>query len=332
MISLDTRRNIALVICIVAAAAVTIARHFHGHAQETWPVPIGNPVAMQQAWSVPIGNALAIATPCASSVTITPDPTLHGQMDIVATAPNKDEITELQTRSGATTYLSGAGSHCLGQSGCTETSAVCDGLPNPPNLKLALTVPAGIAIAITETQGTDYDIADIGGSLSLNLSGSGDVNAASATSLNAALTGGGDAHIASVTGPIQATLSKSGDLDIANVASPTTNLTLNGDGDVNIAAGNVGLLTAALSHDGDLHAPDAASATLQLSADGDAELVNISGNLSATLTGDGDLSVQNVAGDASLSSSGDGDITIPHVAGHLAQSNSGDGDFKINGG
>jgi hypothetical protein len=315
--SLDTRRNVFLVLCIVIAA-VLIARHFHGPKQETW--------------SVPIGNALAIVTPCANAVSITADPTLHRQMDILATADSKQQISELQTRSGAATTLSGAGSHCLGQSACTESSAICAGLPNPASLKLALTVPAAIAIAITEAQGTDYDIGDIGGALTLDLSGSGDVNAASATSLNAALTGGGDAHIASVTGPIQATLSKSGDLDIANAAAPSTNLTLNGDGDVNIAAGNLGALTATLSHDGDLHAPDAASAALQLTADGDAELDNIAGNLAATLTGDGDLSVQNVAGDANISSSADGDVTIPHVAGHLTQNNTGDGDFKINGG
>jgi hypothetical protein len=315
--SYSSRRNALLLLCAVIAALL-IASLFHGDKKATW--------------SIPAGQALAIATPCAASVSITPDAGLHGVVEIVAQARNKREITELQSRAGATAYLTGTGSHCLGQAACTETDAVCAGLPGDSSLKLAITVPAGLALSITEAQDTAYDIADIGGPLTLDLSGAGDVNAAGATSLSAALSGSGDAHIASVNGPIEATLSHNGDLDIADAAAPATNLTLNADGDVNIGAGNLGALTATLSHDGDLHAPDAQTATLLLTADGDATVGRVAGNLTATLTGDGDLTVNSVAGDASVSSSSDGDITIPHVAGHLTQDNTGDGDFKINGG
>jgi hypothetical protein len=317
MQNLNNQRNALLLLCAVIAALL-IASLFHGHKEETW--------------SIPVGRALAVATPCAASVAITPDPSLQGSIDIVANARNKREIAELQSRPGATAYLTGAGSHCAGQTACTDSSAVCAGLPGDPSLKLAITVPVGLALSITEARGTDYHIANVGGPLTLDLSGGGDVDDAGATSLTAALSGGGDAHIASVTGPIVATLSQGGDLDIADAAAPSANLTLSGDGDVNVAAGNLGLLNATLSHDGDLHAPAAAGARLLLTADGDVTIGEISGDLDAILTGDGDLSINNVAGDATLSASGDGDITILHVAGHLTQNNTGDGDFKVNGG
>jgi hypothetical protein len=310
------RRNALLLLCAVVSALL-IASLFHGERKA--------------AWSIPATNALAIATPCASAVTINPDPALHGQVDIIATARNKYEITQLQSHGGATALLSGAGSHCLGASSCTETQSVCAGMPDDPTLKLTISVPENIALSITEAQGADYNIGDVAGPLTLDLSGSGDVSDAGATTLDATLTGSGDAHLASVTGPINATLADSGDLDIAEAAAPSANFTLNGDGDVNIAAGSLGALNATLSHDGDLHVPAATDAKLMLTADGDVVIGQILGYLDATLTGDGDLSVTNVTGDATLSSSGDGDITIPHIAGHLTQTNTGDGDFKING-
>jgi hypothetical protein len=312
----NTQRNALLLLCAVIAALL-IAHLFRGDKTETW--------------SVPVTNALVIATPCASSVAINPDSTLRNRIEIIAKARDKAQITELQTTGGATAYISGAGSHCRGQSACTETTAVCAGLPDDPTLSLAIAVPADIAITVTETQGADYQIGNVGGPLTLNLAGSGDVSAAAATGLNATLTGSGDVHVESVTGTINATLSKSGDLDIANAAAPATNLTLDGDGDVNSPGGNLGTLNATLSHDGDLHIAAAQNTSLLLSADGDVDIGKILGNLTATLTGDGDLSVGTVAGNADLTSSGNGDITIPHVAGHLMQANTGDGDFKING-
>jgi hypothetical protein len=312
----STQRNLLLLLCAVVVVLL-IAHLFRGDKKETW--------------SIPVTSALVIATPCASAVAINPDSTLQNRIEIIAKARDKHQITELQTTGGATAYITGAGSHCVGQTACTDSSAICAGLPSDPTLKLAIAVPADIAITVTEAQGADYQIGNVGGPLTLNLSGSGDVNAAAATGLNATLAGSGDAHIASVTGTINATLANSGDLDIANAAVAAANLTLNGDGDVNIGGGNLGTLNATLSHDGDLHIPAAQNTTLLLSADGDVDIGKILGNLTATLTGDGDLSVNTVTGDAALTSSGNGDITIPHVAGHLTQANTGDGDFKING-
>ncbi len=313
---MEGRRNALLLACAVIAVYL-ISTLFHGDRKA--------------AWSIQATNLLAIATPCASAVTINPDPALHGQINITATARNKSEITQLESHGGAAALLSGAGSHCLGASACTETQSICAGMPDDPTLKLTISVPETIAIDITEAQGAEYNIGNVGGPLTLNLSGTGDVADAGATSLDATLTGSGDAHLATVTGPVNATLSARGDLDIDAAAAPSSNLTLNGEGDVNVSAGSLGALTATLSHDGDLHVPQTGSATLMLTGDGDVDIDQIHGNLKATLTSDGDLSVYIVTGDAVLSSSGDGDVTIPKVAGHLTQSNTGDGDFKING-
>jgi hypothetical protein len=285
-----------------------------------------------ESFTIPVANALVIATPCAATVTINPDPTVHGQVLVTAKAHTKAQIMQLQSHGGATAYLTGIGSHCAGQSACTETESVCAGQPDDPNLTLTLTVPANLTLDITDAQDAEYDIGDTHAPLVLDITGDGDVNAGAITSLNAELAGSGDLHAASVTGPITATLSKNGDLDIAQVAAPATTLTLDGDGDVNIDAGNLGTLNATLSKAGDLHVPAAQAATLILSADGDVDLGPVAGNLSATLTGDGDLSVDSVGGDATVSSTADGDVTIPHVAGRLTQNNTGDGVFKINGG
>jgi hypothetical protein len=309
-------RNILLAGCAVISL-VLIASLFHGPKQETW--------------SIPVGHALYIATPCAASVSIAPDPGLQGAIRIVAKAREKAQITQLKTVGGPTALISGVGSHCLGSSLCAESQSVCQGQPGDPSLKLALSVPVGIAIGITEAAGTDYEIGDVGGALTLNLAGSGDVDAARATGLTVTLAGSGDAHVASVSGPVVATLSDRGDLDIADAAAASAKLTLNGDGDVNVSAGSVGALTAALSHDGDLHVPGAAETEVSLTAYGDVDIAKVTGNLTASLTGDGDLSVGSVGGDADVSSTGDGDVTIAHVAGHVAAANSGDGDMKVNG-
>jgi hypothetical protein len=310
-------RNALLAGCAVISVLL-IASLFHGPKQEVW--------------SIPVGNALFIATPCAASVSISPDPGLHGVMKILAKASSKKQIAQLQTTGGVTAMISGVGSHCLGSSACIESQTVCEGQPGDPDLKLALSVPVGIAVGVTEAENTDYQIGDVGGALTLNLSGGGDVDAASANGLTAALSGTGDAHVARVTGPVVATLSQSGDLDLADAAASSAKLTLDGDGDVNVAAGNLGALSAELSHDGDLHVPAAAETNVSLTADGDVDIGAVTGNLTATLTGDGDLSVGSVSGDANVASSGDGDVTIAHVAGHVAAANTGDGDVKVNGG
>jgi hypothetical protein len=310
------RNALLLAVGVIAFALLTGA--FHHDKTETW--------------TIPVGNALFIATPCARSVAVNPDANLHGAVQVTAQAHGKAEIMQLRSRGGAAAYLSGVGSHCLGASACTESQAVCAGQPDDPRLALLLTVPAGIAVDITEARGTDYTIGDIDGPLSLNITGNGDVSAGAVAGLNAELAGDGDVRVARVTGPIDATLSKNGDLDIAVVDALATRLMLDGDGDVNIDGGNLGALNATLSKAGDLHGPASASANLMLNADGDVVLGPVSGNLAATLTGDGDLSVANVGGDAGLTSSANGDVTIPHVMGHLTQTNTGDGDFKINGG
>jgi len=309
------RKALLLVLAVFAFTLLTGA--FHGEKKEIW--------------TIPASTALFIATPCAASVTINADPNLHGEVQVIAKAHNKAQIMQLASHGGASAFLSGIGSHCLGSNLCTETATVCAGQPDDPNLALTLTVPAGLAISITETQSTSYTIGDTNGKLTVYTTGDGDISAGAITSLNAELAGDGDLHIARETGPMVATLSKNGDLDVANVDAPTTNLTLDGDGDVNIAAGNLGALNATLSKAGDLHVPASSSAALVLSADGDVALGPVSGNLTATLTGDGDLSVDSVGGDANVSSSADGDVTIPRVSGHLTQNNTGDGDFKING-
>lgn len=309
------RNAILLVIVVVAFTLVTGA--FHAQKKETW--------------SIPATNALFIATPCASSVAINPDPNLHSAVHVVATARTKAQIMQLAWHGGASAFLAGVGSHCLGSNLCREGQAICAGQPDDPNLALTLSVPVGLSIDITETQGTNYTIGDTNGPLTVYSTGNGDVSAGAVTSLNADLAGDGDLHIARETGPIIATLSKNGDLDIADVNAPAANLTLDGDGDVNIATGSLGALNATLSKAGDLHVPATSSAVLVLSADGDVVLGPVSGNLTATLTGDGDLSVDSVGGDANVSSSANGDVTIPHIAGHLTQNNTGDGDFAING-
>jgi len=310
-------RNAILLVIVVVGFSL-IPGLFHHQKKETW--------------NIPAGQKLFIATPCADSVTINADAQLHGQVEVYAKADSKAQIIQLQSHGGATAYLSGVGSHCLGASGCTESQPVCAGQPGDPSLALTLTVPAGLAINITEAQDTTYTIGDTGGPLALDITGDGDITAGAITGLNAELAGDGDVHIASLTGPVTATLSKNGDLDIADIDAPSTSLTLDGNGDVNIDAGSLGTLNATLSKSGDLHAPASRTASLVLSADGDAELGPVAGNLTAALTGDGDLSVDSVGGDAAVSATDDGDVTIHHVAGRLTQSNTGDGDFKINGG
>jgi hypothetical protein len=291
-----------MLICLgVAAVALTWGRG--GSAKST-----------EKSWMVD-GASLAIASPCAKSVSIEPSSTLSNQIEVRATARRQEEVDQLEVAGGETASIGAHGRQCKGGGPHLSFSLFRLGIDTGPSLEVTVKVPAGMAIDIKESKSTDYDIGAVGGILTLDLSGSGDVSAADAKDPVVRLSGSGDAEFEKVSGKLEGRLSGSGDLSITRADVTSGELAASGSGDVAVEDGDFAMLNVRLS--------GSSSVTL-----GDGKI----GSLTLISSGSSEVRVGAVVADADLSASGSSDIALHEVTGQVKQAHHGSASIKVGDG
>ncbi|HMA51632.1 MAG TPA: DUF2807 domain-containing protein [Magnetospirillaceae bacterium] len=290
-----------MLICLgVAAVALT-----WGHG--------GRAKSTEKSWTVD-GASLAIASPCAKSVSIEPSSELSNRVEVSATARRQSEIDQLEVAGGATAAIGAHGRKCAGGGPHISVNLFRLGIDSGPSLEITVKVPAGMAIDIKESKSSDYDIGAVGGVLTLDLSGSGDVSAEDAKDPVVRLSGSGDAQFDKVTGKLEGHLSGSGDLSIARADISSADLAASGSGDISVDEGDFASLSVRLSGSSDLSV-------------GDGKI----GSLTLISSGSSSLRVDAVVADADLSAGGSSDIAVHEVTGQVRQAHHGSATIKIGG-
>jgi len=286
-----------MLVCVgVAAVALT----WGGGAKST-----------EKTWTVD-GTALAVASPCAKTVTIEPSSDLSGKVEITATAKRQSEIDQLEIAGGATASIGVHARQCEGGGPHISFSLFKLGVVTGPSLEITVRVPAGMAIDIKEGKSTDYDIGAVGGVLTLDISGSGDVSAEEAKDPVVRLSGSGDAQLDRVSGKLEGRLSGSGDLWIGRAEISNADLATSGSGDVSVDGGDFASFAIRLSGSGDLSL-------------GEGKI----GSLTIASSGSSNAHVDAVVADADLSASGSSDIDVHEVTGQIKQAHHGSGTIQI---
>ena len=286
-----------MLICIGVAAVALMWDHRAKSTEKNWTVD---------------GGALAIATPCAKTVTIEPSADLSGKIEVSARAKHRSEIDQLDIAGGTTASIGAREHGCKGGGPHISFSLFNLGLTTGPSLEIAVKVPAGTAIDIKEAKSTDYQIGAVGGALTLDLSGSGDVSAEDAKDPVVHLSGGGSAQLDQASGRLEGRLSGSGDLSIGHADLASADLATSGSGDISADSGDFTALTVHMSGSGDLSL-------------GEGKI----GSLTLASSGSGSAEIEAVVGDADLSASGSSDIDLHEVTGQVKQSRRGSGEIKI---
>jgi len=218
---------------------------------------------------------------------ITPDPGLTGQVRI--------------TREDGLDCLSVVESGAL-----VIDTARCEG-----DQSLHIEVPPGMALVLTANGGGDIKIGDIGGPLTLDLTGSGDVTAGRTGPLILSLAGGSDVSLGSVFGPAVLTLAGGGDVKMTGVHGPLT-VRSNGSGD--LAIGSI----------------DSPAVDVQGNGHGDILIGGGTiGSLGVRLNGAGDFATAASSREANLSAHGGGDMRVGPVAHIVHQDSSGGSEIHI---
>ena len=288
-----------MLICVgVAAVALT-----WGHG--------GSAKSTEKSWTVD-GTALAVASPCAKTVTIEPSPDLVGKVEVSATAKHQGEIDQLDIAGGATASIRVHEHQCKGGGPHISFHLFRLGIDTGPSLELTVKVPAGMAIDIKEGKSTDYQIGSVGGPLTLDLSGSGDVSAEDAKNPVVHLSGSGDAQLDKVSGTLEGRLSGSGDLSVGRADLASADLATSGSGDISVDGGDFTALTVRLSGSGDLSL-------------GEGKI----GSLTIVSSGSSNAHVEAGVADADLSAGGSSDIDVHEVTGQLKQARHGSATIKI---
>jgi len=213
---------------------------------------------------------------------IQPDPGLNGQVRIT----REDGLDCLSVVEGGALVVD---------------TARCDG-----DESLHIDVPPGMALVLTANSGGDIKIGDVGGPLTLDLTGHGDVTAGRTGPLILSLVSGSDVSLGSVSGPAVLTLSGSGDVKMAGVSGA---LTIRSSGSGDLAIGSI----------------EAPAVDVQGSGHGDILIGGGSiGSLNVRLNGAGDFATAASSREAMLSAHGGGDMRVGPVA-HVIQRDSGGG-------
>lgn len=265
----------------------------------------------EKSWTVE-GSTLAISSPCAKVVTIEPSSTLVGKVEVNASAERQSEIDQLQVSGGPVASIEAKDRRCKSGWPHFTFGFFHFGLTTDSSLEVTVTVPAGMAIDIRENNNTDYAIGAVAGTLHLDLSGSGDVEADEAKDLVVHLSGSGSAQLDKVSGKLEGNLSGSGDLSIGRAEVSTADLSVSGSGDVSVDEGVFFTVTAHLSGSGSLSLGEGKVGALTVSSSGNSDV-----QVDATVT------------DADLSASGSGDISLREVTGQMKQSKHGSGSITI---
>ena len=235
--------------------------------------------AAEKSWGVQ-GNGLKVATSCARTVDIQPGGDAH-QIRISASAEHAEEIDQLKVSGGETATLDVGGARCW------LSGLIYD----KPTLTLAIKVPDGAALDISDGGVARYTIGAVGGALSLVFSGSGGAKAVNAHELSVVLSGSGTSDVGDADGRLKVRISGSGDLSIGRLHASTSDIELSGSAGLKVAEGDTGTLNAALHGSGNLSVPAASSAHLAASGSGDAVIKTLKGVLDAKLSGSGNLTI-----------------------------------------
>lgn len=305
--------------------------------------------AADKNWSVQ-GDELRVTTPCAKTVTIEPSSSLKGKVEVVAHADNQQEIDNLSIAGGSAATVTRANDYCWHPGPNMQIGNLSFGVSEGPTLELTVKVPQGVAIAVKEGASADYHIGDVGGTLRLEIHGSGSVDAATAKELNLLISGSGDARVDQVGGHIEGKISGSGDLRVTKAVVASTNLTITGSGGTEIDEGDLGTTTIYLHGSGKFSGPaagdvkmestgsadfslrsvKAANASVHVSGNGDVALGDGAiGSLVVSSTGSASVRVDAEVANADLSVRGSGDIRVRKVTGNVSRSEHGSGRISI---
>lgn len=171
---------------------------------------------------------------------------------------------------------------------------------------LHIEVPPGMPLVVTANSGGDIKIGDVGGPLTLDLTGHGNVTAGRTGPLILSVVGGSDVSLGSVFGPAVLTMSGSGDVKMTGVNGP---LTIRGSGSGDLAIGSI----------------EAPAVDVQGSGPGDILIGGGTiGSLNVRLNGSGDFATAASSREAVLSAHGGGDMRVGPVA-HIVQRDSSGG-------
>lgn len=229
------------------------------------------------------GSASSIATPCATQVDIHLDPALHDRVTIQASAEHPEELGRL----------------LLDTSGIVRIHTRSPGCwrPDPegsftPTLTLSIGVPAGFALSIDEAGAARYAIDAVGGALTLDLSGSVQLDDRHVTTMHADLSGDDTVRLGRVDGDANVNLSGHGTLKIDEAAIPALHVELGGNGSVEIAQGHIGHATLSTSGAGDMHfGATVGDADVALAGVGSVRFATVTGTLHKSIDGIGTVTV-----------------------------------------
>ncbi len=202
------------------------------------------------------GTGLSVDSPCARSVRITPDAGLHGQVVIETTAEHPEEIDHLLLESGRTARVHTHPGSCFQ---ATPSTA--------PTLTLSVRVPPGVAVRIEESGVGQYTVGQVGGTLTLDLSGAAEISDEAVTALQATISGAGAVRITRADGPGHVDISGHAQVEVAQASMPLLTLDLSGAGRLHVASGHIG--KAKLTSSG--------AGSIDFGADVDAAQVDLSG-------------------------------------------------------
>lgn len=139
----------------------------------------------------------------------------------------------------------------------------------------------------------DWKIANTKGDLRVNIGGSGDTEAGSASSLRVNIGGSGDVRTAEIGGGVDIKIGGSGDVSVLSISGPLSS-TIGGSGDVTVKGGQ---------------SPDV---SITIGGSGDTTFEGTAGNVRATIAGSGDVRITRVTGEVHKAVVGSGDVIIGH--------------------
>jgi hypothetical protein len=229
------------------------------------------------------GGALSIDTPCAVQVDIRPDAALHGQVTVAATADRQEELDQLAFDSGSRAGIHAVDDRCWqpGPFGHVERT-----------LRLAVSVPPGMALSIDESGAGRYTLGEIGGPLKLDISGAAKLRAGAVTTFDLDLSGAGSVQVTRVSGAAHVDISGHGDVAVDRGEMPELAGEISGAGSLAIAAGTIGHVRLEDSGVGSIRIGAAVGdASVDLSGLGSVHLARVTGKLEKEVSGMGSITV-----------------------------------------
>ena len=234
------------------------------------------------------GTAFSIDSPCAHHVGIQPDPALHGTVTISATAEHQEELDHLvfETKD-------------RGGRAVVQVHTVPDGCWQPaplssfePTIDIVVRVPLAFAVSVDESGAGRYVVGDIGGPLSLDISGAAHIMAAHATTLDVDLSGSGAVTLARAEGNASIKVSGHGTVGITEATATDFTVDLSGAGAVTVGRGRIGTASLDESGFGQISiGGEVGDAKVDISGAGSVHFAKLTGSLDKDVSGAGSVSV-----------------------------------------